>query len=153
MDTMPPVYGMAEVSNNQAVVLLYNSSTMVPWTGNGSWYAGLQLKDGRGWISRAAIDFTANPNPSKAFSDFKPYVYSYKLGEIVKEAVFDTTPSITLNTFFTGFMGVSYTDFLTEEGADYTLYKNEAMTHRVQRQRYGKRQHCGLLFVSILHQG
>jgi hypothetical protein len=128
MDAPPPVYGQAEVSNGQVQVQLYSTSTMAPWTGSGSWYAGFMLEDGRLFISKAAIDFTANAAPTKAFSDFKPYAYSVKLGDFANYFFDEGTPSVTLNAYFHAIMYANYTEWLAEAGTGYTLYKNEAMT-------------------------
>jgi hypothetical protein len=121
----PPVYGRVAVSGGQVAVQLLNFNDMSPWGGNGSWYAVFGREDGRPWLSKAAIDFTANRCPTKNFSDdFKPYAYSFRLGEVVETG----TPSMTLDDFLNAAADMNYAAMQTQYGKEYRLYKNEAMT-------------------------
>ncbi|MDR2490202.1 MAG: hypothetical protein LBD20_02235 [Spirochaetaceae bacterium] len=128
-ETQPQFSGTGRVSSGQVVVPLYNQSDAA-WGGTGPWYAAFIRGDQqRVWVSKAAINFTANRCPTKPFTDFTPGAYFYRLGDMGMTS--SVTSSMTLDTFFSEEGYGDYTSFRTaaqEEIADWRLYKDAAMT-------------------------
>jgi len=131
----PAIHGFGEIANGEATVTLiwYNSSDF--FTENGSWYVGLTISDGsfdfdntEFYLCKSTIDFTAEyHNPAITFSDFESLWFSFRLGDIVGDAIFEGG-LMTFNALFTALAGaeVNFDDMMQEAGITY--YKDQAFT-------------------------
>lgn len=128
----PEIFGDGIIEDGELVVNLWTSDDIdqKPWTGTGSYFVGLKVDGDELLISKAAIPFTtAAPNPSRAFSDFKPFVivYSTIAGELAEAAGIVIPPGgMTLDAFFMEGAGSDYDTYVLLTG--FILYKDSDLT-------------------------
>ena len=113
------------IQNGTVTVSLAEYPSNTPWHGTGSWYVVLYTQYGAVSITTAAVDFSANPNPVMDFSSFRPYVFSYRLGDLF-DGVFEDVSQMTLDEWFTEVGGFTYTEYVSIYSAPF--YKTEALT-------------------------
>jgi hypothetical protein len=126
--TAPQIIGWETIQDGVATAKLYESSSEnPPWAGTGSWYVFLRVD----WqfpiyISKTTINFTATPNASIPFSNFKKYAFSAKLGEL-NDWIFDSPgQTMSLDQWFNLIGETSYNSYLENDGGKF--YKNETLT-------------------------
>jgi len=132
----PAIHGFGEITNGEVTVTLMWFGSSDFWVENGSRYAGLTISDDYGFepntqffIRRSTIDFTTEAyNPTVYFSDFEELEFSFRLGDMVGDAIFNGS-QMTFNELFTAIGGVDFDTLLpVMEELGIVYYKDKGLT-------------------------
>jgi hypothetical protein len=125
----PAILGGSYIENGMVTVGLYNSPDNTRWNGIGSWYVRLTIATDPSliYISKAAVNFTFNANPSTNFSNYKAYVYHYTFGELADQMMINIPAGgITVDAWCNERWGKTYAQLL--ETIPGPLYKDGELT-------------------------